>query len=106
MAPPVTERIDGRPVVTVRSRADLRDWLAENHRQTEAVWLATFRKPHPDHLPWNEAVTELLCWGWIDAVPRKVDAERSAHLAAPRKPGSAWSAVNKRSSPRRASPAR
>jgi uncharacterized protein YdeI (YjbR/CyaY-like superfamily) len=81
--------------VTVASRAALRAWLEAHHRQTDGVWLATFKKHHPDHLPWLEAIEELICFGWIDAVTQRVDADRSAHLVAPRKPGSAWSAVNK-----------
>lgn len=91
----MNEEIKGRRVVTVRSRADLRDWLTENHATSEGVWLATYKKHHPDHLPWIEAIEELICFGWIDAVTQGVDADRSAHLVAPRKPGSAWSAVNK-----------
>ena len=91
----MTETIKGRPVVTVASRADLRAWLAAHHAQGEGVWLATHKRHHPDHLPWTEAVEELLCWGWVDAVTQKVDADRSAHLVAPRRPGSAWSRVNK-----------
>ena len=95
MAGAVTERIKERPVITVRSRADLRAWLTENHEQAEGVWLATYKKAHADHLSWMEAVEELLCWGWVDAVTQAVDADRSAHLVAPRKDRSAWSAVNK-----------
>ena len=91
----MSEEIKGRAVVTVRRRADLRAWLAAHHGQADGVWLATFKAHHPDHLPWLEAVEELLCWGWVDAVTQKVDADRSAHLVAPRKPGSAWSRVNK-----------
>jgi uncharacterized protein YdeI (YjbR/CyaY-like superfamily) len=83
-------------VVTVASRADLRAWLAAHHRRHDGVWLSTYKAHHPLHLPWIGAVEELLCWGWIDAVPRRVDADRSAHRIAPRKPRSAWSAVNKR----------
>ncbi|MFO6464858.1 YdeI/OmpD-associated family protein [Jannaschia sp. KMU-145] len=83
-------------MVTVASRAELRAWLAEYHGQTDSIWLATFKAHHPDHLPWGEAVAELLCWGWVDAVVRRVDDDRSAHRVAPRRPGSAWSAVNKR----------
>ena len=85
-----------RALVTVRSRAALRDWLRAHHRQAEAVHLATYKAHHPDHLPWPEAVAELLCWGWVDGVTVRVDADRSAHLVAPRRHGSAWSAVNKR----------
>ncbi len=82
-------------MVTFRSRAELRDWLMHHHGQSEAIHLATYKKHHPSHVPWVEVVEELLCWGWIDAVVRRVDEDRSAHLVAPRKPGSAWSAVNK-----------
>jgi uncharacterized protein YdeI (YjbR/CyaY-like superfamily) len=91
----MSEEIKGRPVVTVRSRKDLRDWLTENQGASEGVWLATYKKHHADHLPWGEAIEELICFGWIDAVVQRVDEDRSAHLVAPRKPGSAWSAVNK-----------
>ncbi|MGB3556073.1 MAG: YdeI/OmpD-associated family protein [Jannaschia sp.] len=83
-------------MVTVASRAELRDWLAAHHGRAEGIWLATYKKHHPDHLPWGEAVEELLCWGWVDASVRRVDADRSAHRVAPRREGSAWSAVNKR----------
>ena len=38
---------------------------------------------------------EPLCWGWINSVPRALDADRSMILIAPRNPASAWSAVNK-----------
>lgn len=91
----MSENIKGRPLVTVASRAQLREWLSRNHTQSDAIWLGTFKKHHPDHLPWVNAVEELLCWGWVDAVVTKVDADRSAHLVAPRKESSAWSAVNK-----------
>jgi uncharacterized protein YdeI (YjbR/CyaY-like superfamily) len=83
------------PTVTVRSRAELRAWLAGNHATAKAVWLATWRKPHPDYLAPEERIEELLSWGWIDSTPRALDAERTMILIAPRNPASAWSAVNK-----------
>ena len=81
--------------VTIRSRAELRDWLAEHHAISKGVWLATFKKHHSDYLPWGEAVEELLCWGWVDAQVAALDADRMKHRVAPRNPNSAWSAVNK-----------
>lgn len=86
---------DDAPIVTVRSRAELRAWLAANHATARAVWLAAYRRHHPDHLPPEEATEELLCWGWINSVPKSLDADRSMILIAPRNPNSAWSAVNK-----------
>jgi uncharacterized protein YdeI (YjbR/CyaY-like superfamily) len=86
---------DDAPILTIRARAELRDWLAANHTTSKAVWLATYKKPHPDHVPHKTVVEELLCWGWIDSTPRTLDTERSRLMIAPRNPKSAWSAVNK-----------
>jgi uncharacterized protein YdeI (YjbR/CyaY-like superfamily) len=86
---------DGAPILTIHSRADLRDWLVANHARGGAVWLALWKKPHPGHLPYETVVEELVCWGWIDSTPRTLDTMRSRLMIAPRNPKSAWSAVNK-----------
>ncbi|HLQ20016.1 MAG TPA: YdeI/OmpD-associated family protein [Tabrizicola sp.] len=86
---------DDAPLLTIHSRADLRDWLAAHHATGKATWLALWKKPHPGYLPYEVVVEELLCWGWIDSTPRTLDAERSRLMIAPRNPKSAWSAVNK-----------
>lgn len=86
---------DDAPILTIRSRAELRTWLAENHATSKTIWLASFKKHHPDYLAYEPIVEELLCWGWIDSVTRALDADRSMILVAPRNPRSAWSAVNK-----------
>jgi uncharacterized protein YdeI (YjbR/CyaY-like superfamily) len=86
---------DDAPIVTVRSRAELREWLAANHATSGAVWLAAYRKHHPDYMSPEDGTEELLSWGWINSVPRALDADRSMILIAPRNPNSAWSAVNK-----------
>ena len=83
------------PRIEVRSRDALRDWLAANHASSGTVWLVTWRKGSPHHLPWPEIVRELICWGWIDSLPRRLDAERTMLRISPRDPGSAWSGVNK-----------
>jgi len=86
---------DTAPILTIQSRADLRAWLAEYHATSKAVWLASYKKHHPDYLAYEPQVEELLCWGWIDSVTRALDADRSMILIAPRNPKSAWSAINK-----------
>jgi uncharacterized protein YdeI (YjbR/CyaY-like superfamily) len=86
---------DHAPILTVRSRAELRAWLAGHHGEKGPVWLATYKKHHPDYLAYELQVEELLCWGWIDSVTRALDADRSMILIAPRKVKSAWSALNK-----------
>ena len=82
--------------VEMRSRAEWRAWLAANHARAQSVWLVRYRKHHPDHLAYGDAVREALCFGWIDSVPRKLDDDRTMVLMSPRKPGSAWSGLNKR----------
>jgi uncharacterized protein YdeI (YjbR/CyaY-like superfamily) len=81
--------------VEVTSRKALRDWLTKHHTQTESVWIVTYKKQDERHLPYPEMVREALCFGWIDSLPRKLDALRTMHLLSPRKAKSAWSAINK-----------
>lgn len=83
------------PRVEARSRAELWDWLAANHARAGSVWLVHWKRATPHYVPFGDLVTELLCWGWIDSVPRLVDEARSSHLISPRGERSAWSAVNK-----------
>jgi uncharacterized protein YdeI (YjbR/CyaY-like superfamily) len=80
---------------TRRSPRELRKWLERNDRQAASVWLVTGKKSSPHYLPTDSVVDELLCFGWIDSVPRKLDERRTMLLISPRKPGSSWSAVNK-----------
>ena len=85
------------PQKVIHSRRELRDWLDANATTTGAFWLVSFKKHVKDHyVPYDEIVEELLCYGWIDARTRRLDEERTMLLVAPRKPGSSWSASNKR----------
>jgi len=87
---------DSYPQVVVRSREEWRAWLAERHDSARGVWLVTYKKPSPHHLPYDDIVEEALAHGWVDSKPRKLDGERSQLLVTPRKPTSKWSAANKR----------
>jgi uncharacterized protein YdeI (YjbR/CyaY-like superfamily) len=82
--------------LAIKSPSDLRQWLTRNHQQAHSIWLVTYKKHMGDiHVPWSQIVDEALCFGWIDSLPRKLDADRSMLLLSPRKSGSVWSAVNK-----------
>lgn len=83
--------------VDISSEADLLDWLDRNHQTAESVWLVLWKKSVPDkYLDREKLLAAILRYGWIDSLPRKMDGTRSMLLISPRKPGSAWSAVNKR----------
>ena len=84
------------PKVEINSRQSLRDWLLVNHSQSGSIWLVTFKKESGDrHVPPQSIVEEALAFGWIDSLPRALDAQRTMRLLSPRRPGSAWSKVNK-----------
>lgn len=72
--------------IEITSAAALRDWLLKNHRQKESIWLVTYKKVVPEkYVSTAEVLDELLCFGWIDGIRRKLDAERSMQLISPRK---------------------
>lgn len=78
------------------SRAAWRAWLGENHATAPHAWLVTRKKAAGGPaLTYAEAVEEALCVGWVDSVPRALDAERSMLYFAPRQRGSGWSRPNK-----------
>lgn len=83
--------------VQVESRAELRQWLAAHYTRTESIWLVTYKKNVPaKYVTYDEIVEEALCFGWIDGLTRRLNAERSMLLLSPRRPGSPWSGLNKR----------
>lgn len=83
------------PQVEVRSRGEWRAWLEANHGRSGTIWLVTWKKGSPFHVPMDALIEEALAFGWIDSLPRKLDAARTMVRMSPRKPGSAWSGRNK-----------
>ncbi len=89
-------KLDTLERVEVASRAEWRSWLRNNHGRSTGIWLVTFKKHvAAKHLPYAAIVEEALCFGWIDSLPRKLDADRTMLYLSPRKPRSVWSALNK-----------
>jgi uncharacterized protein YdeI (YjbR/CyaY-like superfamily) len=86
-----------RPPRFFKSPAAFRAWLARHHASAREL-LVGFHKRHTGtpSLTWPESVDEALCFGWIDGVRRRLDAERYTIRFTPRKTGSTWSAVNLR----------
>lgn len=72
--------------VEITSSQELRLWLSEHHHQTESVWLVTYKKSVPSkYVSTSEVLDELLCFGWIDGIRRKLDEDRTMQLISPRK---------------------
>jgi uncharacterized protein YdeI (YjbR/CyaY-like superfamily) len=84
--------------VTVDSPAAWGRWLEEHHTQRDGAWLVWWKASTGRDPSTPDAYTkEPLRFGWIDSVPRRADdPDRTMLWCSPRRPGSGWSALNKR----------
>lgn len=72
--------------IEIKSQKDFRAWLEKNHTQKEAIWLVTYKKSEGDkYVSREEVLDELICFGWIDGIRRKLDDKRTMQLVSPRK---------------------
>lgn len=72
--------------VEIVAATQLRDWLQKNYAQTESIWLVTYKKEATDkYVANNEVLDELLCFGWIDGIKRKIDEQKVMQLISPRR---------------------
>src|SRR2546425_5797294 len=79
-----------------RNRKEWRAWLAKHHRDGPEIWLDYYKKDSGrPRIPYNHAVEEALCYGWIDSLLKPIDARRYAQRFSPRKPTSVLSAMNR-----------
>jgi uncharacterized protein YdeI (YjbR/CyaY-like superfamily) len=82
-------------VLHFASGADFRAWLEQHHASTTELQVGFYnRKSGRGGITYQAAVDAALCFGWIDGIVRKLDADRYTHRFTPRKPGSIWSNVN------------
>jgi uncharacterized protein YdeI (YjbR/CyaY-like superfamily) len=80
----------------VADRQAWRAWLAEHYRTEPEVWLVYPRKETGrPRIPYNDAVEEALCFGWIDSTQKTLDEDHTAQRFSPRRAGSGYSQINK-----------
>jgi uncharacterized protein YdeI (YjbR/CyaY-like superfamily) len=77
------------------TRAAWRDWLEKHHESEAAIWLIYYKKHSGrPRIPYDHAVEEALCYGWIDSTIQRLDEDRFAQRFTPRRKGSNWSQLN------------
>lgn len=85
-----------RDQLYVTDRDQWRQWLEANHDNIPVIWLVFYKKETgKPSIPYDDAVEEALCFGWIDSILKKLDEQRYARKFTPRKPTSVWSDLNK-----------
>jgi uncharacterized protein YdeI (YjbR/CyaY-like superfamily) len=79
----------------VTSRLEWRQWLEENHKTKKEIWLIYYKK-HTGKpcLPYDEAVEDAICFGWIDSIVKRIDDERYRQKFTPRTNTTNWSPLN------------
>ncbi len=86
-----------RKTLYVTSRDEWRDWLLKHGQSETEVWLIYYKKQSGrPRIPYDHAVEEALCFGWIDSIVKRMDDEKFAQKFTPRRDGSRWSALNER----------
>ena len=80
----------------VADRKKWRIWLAKNYNKEKEIWLIYYRKSSGiKRIPYNDAVEEALCYGWIDSTMKRIDEKSFAQRFTPRRPKSNLSQLNK-----------
>jgi uncharacterized protein YdeI (YjbR/CyaY-like superfamily) len=80
----------------ITNRKDWRLWLKKNYNKEKEIWLVYYVKASgKKRIPYNDAVEEALCYGWIDSIIKKIDKESFAQRFTPRRPTSPISEMNK-----------
>ena len=78
------------------TRKEWRKWLEKNSQTEKALWLIIYHKgSDTKSVYYDEAVEEAICFGWIDSIAHKRDAESKYQFFAQRKPKSNWSKANR-----------
>src|SRR2546430_516924 len=85
----------GKPLHVANPR-EWRAWLPRHPRPAPEIWPIYYKKQSgKPRIPYNHAVEEALCYGWIDRPLKPIDADRYAQRFSPRRPTSRLSAMNR-----------
>ena len=87
---------DMKNALYVTHRKEWRDWLKKHSKSEREVWLVYYKKhTGKPRIPYNEAVEEALCFGWIDSTVKSIDDDRFAQRFSVRNPKSPYSQANR-----------
>lgn len=90
-----TETFKDIEAVYAKTRQQWRNWLQKNSQAKDEVFAIIYhKKSETPSVTYPEAVEEALCFGWIDSISYKRDAESTYQRFSRRKPKSNWSKSN------------
>jgi len=78
------------------NREEWRAWLEKHHKTETEIWLIYYKKSSGrPRIPYDDAVEEALCFGWVDSLVKRIDDEKYSQKFTPRKDRLKWSEPNK-----------
>lgn len=86
-----------RPIATFETAQDWDAWLEQHGSTSSGIYIRIAKKDSGiPSVTYAEAVEIALCHGWIDGIRKRYDERSFLQRFTPRKPGSVWSAINKK----------
>ena len=81
--------------IYLTNRKDRRLWLEKNYNSKKEIWLIYYKK-HTGikRIPYDDAVEEAICFGWIDSTVKRIDEQKVMQKYTPRNKRSVWSELN------------
>jgi uncharacterized protein YdeI (YjbR/CyaY-like superfamily) len=80
----------------VKDRKSWRAWLRKNYNRKSEIWLIYYKlNSGKKRIPYDVAIEEALCFGWIDSIAKPIDQQKYAQRFSPRRPGSQLSETNR-----------
>ncbi|HCC71517.1 MAG TPA: hypothetical protein DEQ09_10265 [Bacteroidales bacterium] len=86
---------NGMKTLHVTGREEWREWLETNHKKEKEIWLIYYKKHTCEpRIPYDDAVEEAICYGWIDSIIKRIDENTYCQKFTPRSRNSKWSEMN------------
>jgi len=87
--------MEAKDTLYITDRKHWRKWLEKNHDTKKEIWLIYYKKhSKKPRIPYDDAVEEAICFGWIDSTVKRIDDERYMQRYTPRRRDSIWSHTN------------
>ena len=87
---------DGLPTIAFSSPEAWEQWLEDNHRASDGVWIKMGKKQAGvESVRYPEVLECALCFGWIDGRREALDERHFLQRFTPRRPRSRWSRINR-----------
>lgn len=86
---------DQLPLIPFATQELWEQWLEQNHSESTGIWIQFYKKGSGiASVNYAEALDVALCYGWIDAQLKSIDALCYKQHFTPRRPKSIWSKRN------------